>query len=54
MSYEKSAQVDEAVWQAWLKKNKAHDQMRRQRRFRVMAIGTVLFGAGVLFWTTVL
>jgi hypothetical protein len=32
----KSAELSEAVWRAWLKKNKAQDKFRFERRLKVM------------------
>jgi hypothetical protein len=36
-----NSQADEAVWQAWLKKNKEQDQFRYERRVRVLALVAV-------------
>jgi len=33
---DKSEELSEAVWQAWLKKNKAQDKFRFERRLKVM------------------
>jgi hypothetical protein len=33
---ETSAELDEAVWQAWIKKNKAQDKFRFARRLRAI------------------
>jgi hypothetical protein len=43
-------QVDEAVWRAWLKKNKAQDKFRFMRRLRVTRYVVVFFLVGVLLW----
>jgi hypothetical protein len=45
-----SQQSDEAVWQAWLKKNKAQDQFRHERRLRVMALLAVFLTMSALLW----
>jgi hypothetical protein len=45
-----SPQLDEAVWQAWLNKNKAQDRFRYDRRFRAIALIAVLLTVSVLLW----
>ena len=43
-------EIDEAVWQAWLKKNKAQDKFRLARRLRIMGATALFFLAGALLW----
>ena len=45
-----SPQIDEAVWQAWLKKNKEQDAFRYERRLRVMALVAVFLMLSALLW----
>jgi len=47
---ENSLQIDEAVWQAWLKKNKAQDAFRYERRLRAMALVAVFLTLSALLW----
>ena len=47
---ENSPQIDEAVWQAWLKKNKAQDAFRYERRLKAMALVAVFLTLGALTW----
>jgi hypothetical protein len=46
----KSAELSEAVWQAWIKKNKAQDRFRFERRLRVMVFVAVPGLVVVLLW----
>jgi hypothetical protein len=46
----KSAELSEAVWQAWIKKNKAQDRFRFERRLRVMGFVAVPGLVVVLLW----
>jgi hypothetical protein len=41
---------DEAIWQAWLKKNKTQDRFRYERRFRVAALLMVFVVVSALLW----
>jgi len=43
-------QLDEAVWQAWVNKNKAQDEFRFMRRLRVTGFVLVILTAGALLW----
>jgi hypothetical protein len=43
-------QIDDDVWLTWLKKNKAQDRFRYERRFRVTALAAVFFTASALLW----
>jgi len=45
-----SPQLDEAVWQAWLKKNKAQDQVRYEKRLKALALVAVFLIVSVLLW----
>ena len=45
-----SAEVSEAVWQAWIKKNKAQDRFRFERRLRIIGVMAVLGLVAVLLW----
>ncbi len=45
-----SPQIDEAVWQAWLKKNKGQDAFRYERRLRAMALVAVFLTLSALLW----
>ena len=45
-----SQQIDEGVWQAWLKKNKAQDQFRYERRLIAISLVTVLITVSALLW----
>ena len=38
---DKEPQIDEAVWRAWVEKNKAQDKFRFARRLRVMGVVAV-------------
>jgi hypothetical protein len=46
----KNPQIDEAVWQAWLEKNRAQDRFRYERRLRVMALVAVFVTLLALLW----
>jgi hypothetical protein len=43
-------QFDEAVWQAWLQKNKAQELIRYKRRLRVMALAAVFAMLIAVLW----
>jgi len=43
-------EISEAVWQAWIKKNKAQDRLRFERRLRVMGLVAVLGLVALLLW----
>jgi hypothetical protein len=47
---DQDTEVDEAVWDAWIKKNQAQDKFRFARRLRVTRYVVVLFLGGLLFW----
>jgi hypothetical protein len=47
---DKDPQIDEAVWHAWLEKNKAQDRFRYERRLRVMALVAVFVTLMTLLW----
>jgi hypothetical protein len=46
----KNAELSEAVWQAWIKKNNAQDRFRFERRLRVMGFVAVPGLIVVLLW----
>ena len=46
----KNTEPDEAVWQAWLEKNRAQDRFRFERRLKVMGFLGVFVAVGVLLW----
>ena len=46
----KDSQIDEAVWQAWLNKNRVQDRIRYERRLRVLALVAVFATVSVLLW----
>jgi hypothetical protein len=46
----KSAELSEAVWQAWISKNKAQDRFRFERRLKVMGFVAVFGLLAVLLW----
>jgi hypothetical protein len=43
-------QLDEAVWQAWLEKNKAEEKLGFVRRRRMAGFVMLFLTAGVLIW----
>ena len=47
---DKNSQIDEAVWQDSLKKNKVQGRFRYERRLRVMALIAVFVMVGALLW----
>jgi hypothetical protein len=47
---DKSAELSEAVWLAWLKKNKAQDRFRFKRRLKVMGFMVGLGLVAVMLW----
>jgi len=47
---DKNPEIDEAVWQAWLKKNKAQDRFRYERRLRVLALVAVFVAVSAILW----
>ena len=47
---DKDPQINEAVWRAWLEKNKAQDKFRFARRLRVMGVVAVFLTVSVLLW----
>lgn len=51
MSQAQPKELDEAVWQAWLKKNKAQEKFRFARRVRVACFAFVFLLGAVLLWT---
>jgi len=47
---DKKSEIDDAVWLAWLNKNKAQDRFRYERRLRVMALAAVFVTVSALLW----
>ena len=47
---DKDPQIDEAVWRAWVEKNKAQDKFRFARRLRVMGGVAVFLALSALLW----
>jgi hypothetical protein len=47
---DKNPELDEAVWQAWLEKNKAQDKFRFARRLKITARVMVFFAVSALLW----
>jgi hypothetical protein len=47
---DKPQQVDEAVWQAWLKKNRARDRVTFERRLTIWALVMVFLTVSMLLW----
>jgi len=43
-------QLDEGLWQAWLKKNEQRDKIKFARRVKVIAILAGLLGVVALLW----
>jgi hypothetical protein len=46
----KGPQLDEAVWQAWLEKNKAEEKLGFMRRRRAAGFVMLFLTVGVLLW----
>ena len=46
----KNSEIDEAIWNAWLEKNKSQDRFRYERRLRVMALAAVFVAVSALLW----
>jgi len=47
---DKDPQIDEAVWRAWVEKNKAQDKSRFARRLRIMGVVAVFLTVIALLW----
>jgi hypothetical protein len=43
-------EVDEEIWQAWIKKNEALDRLRFARRLRILALLAAIAGVTALLW----
>jgi len=43
-------ELDERVWQAWIKKNEAQDKVRFARRVRVIGLVTAFLALSALLW----
>jgi len=46
-------ELDESVWQAWIKKNAAQDKVRFARRVRVIGFVTAIVAVSALLWRLV-
>jgi len=42
--------LDEAIWQAWVKKNEVRDRLRFERRVRILAVAAGIAGLTALLW----
>jgi hypothetical protein len=42
--------LDEAIWQAWVKKNEVCDRLRFERRVRIPAVAASIAGLTALLW----
>jgi hypothetical protein len=47
---DKNPEIDEAVWQAWLKKNDAQDRFRYERRLKITVLVAVFATVSALLW----
>jgi hypothetical protein len=43
-------ELDEGIWQAWIKKNEALDRLRFARRLRILTIVAAVAGLAALLW----
>lgn len=43
-------QIDEAVWQAWLNKNRTQDRFRYERRLMATAFALAFVAVNLLLW----
>jgi hypothetical protein len=43
-------ELDEEVWQAWIRKNEAQDRLRFARRVRILAFVAAIAGGTALLW----
>jgi hypothetical protein len=47
---DKHLQIDDAMWLAWLKKNRTQDRFRYERRLRVVVLAAVFMLVSALLW----
>jgi len=47
---DKAPQLDERIWQAWIKKNAAQDKFRFARRVRVIGLLSALLALSAVLW----
>ena len=47
---DKGPGINEAVWRAWVEKNKAQDKFRFARRLKVLVVVAVFFTVSALLW----
>jgi type VI protein secretion system component VasF len=45
-----SQQIEESVWQAWLKKSEMQDRLRYERRLKALALLAVFLVVSALLW----
>ena len=45
-----NSQPDEAVWRAWLQKNRVQDRFRYERRLKVTVLAGVFVTLSALLW----
>jgi hypothetical protein len=43
-------ELDEEVWQAWMRKNEALDRIRYARRVRLLTLIAAIAGVAALLW----
>jgi len=46
-------QLDEEVWQAWVRKNETRDRVRLARRKKLLALALMLGVAAIVLWRVV-
>jgi hypothetical protein len=47
---EKNPEIDEVVWQAWLKKNKVQERFRYERRLAIVILAAIFVTLTALLW----
>ena len=47
---DKNPELDERVWQTWIKKNEAQDKVRFARRLRITGLVTAFLALSALLW----
>jgi len=47
---DKNPELDERIWQDWIKKNEAQDKVRFARRVRVIGLVTAFLALSALLW----
>jgi len=46
-------QLDEEVWQAWVRKNEIRDRVRLARRKKLLALALIVGVAAIVLWRVV-